>query len=42
MKRILYVTLGVVMVAGFLFVAMNRTERINNGDLTIQNHTRGY
>lgn len=42
MKKVLYVILGVVMVAGFLFVAMNRIERINNNELTVQNHTKGY
>lgn len=42
MKKVLYVTLGVVMVAGFLFIAMERTEKINNGKLTVEHHTRGY
>lgn len=42
MEKVLYVILGVVMFVGFMVIAMDRTEKINNGEIIVENHTSGY
>lgn len=42
LKNSIKVVLGVILFVGFITMWVDRVEKISNGEMIVENHTRGY
>lgn len=42
MKRVLYSIAAIILFVGFITMWIDRVEKINNGEIIVENHTSGY